>query len=376
MKNQKARVLTEKGGRRTHHQSKTLWIGVSATLLIGVVGCGGNKGLSGNSNQTSYPTSSVALYAKAKQEGKLIWYTSNTRPVAAAIVQAFESKYPGIKVDWFQAGGSQILSKVGAELAAGGLKADVVDYSDGSAILGQVKQGLFAQFKPYNSEKVDPHLIDPNGFWISSGGFFTSTLAYNTNQVKGEEIPTSWEDITKPQWAGKVSFGSPDYAGTALSTIQGWEQALGGASFLQALGKNKLTVMQSFGDTENAIVSGQTPIGVVLSFRAYQDEASGKPIQVVQPKEGEVAMLTTMGINAKAPDPYTARLFEDYILSDANQKFVASTYFYPARTDIPALPALPAESSIKLIWPDETKLADQSYVAQMKQTFGTDVNTH
>lgn len=313
--------------------------------------------------------SSESLVPDATKEGGVVWYTSNTRPNATDVVQRFEAKYPGIKVELFQAGGSQILSKVAAELTAGGLKADVVDYSDGAAIIGQAHNGLFARYAPENSAGIPAPLKDPDGYWVSSGAFLTATIAYNTSAVSAANAPKSWHDLLDPKWKGKITMGSPNYAGTALTTLAAWDQKLG-SDYVNKLGANGLNVSQSFGDTENAVVSGQSPIAIVLSFRAYADQAAGKPIKVIAPTEGQIELVTSMAINAKAAHPKAAQLLENFIFSDESQQKLAKSYYFPARTDVSySVPGLPVASSLTLMSPDLKKTSNTAYVAKLKQQF-------
>ena len=48
--------------------------------------------------------------AKAKAEGKVVWYTSTPLPQAQKIANAFEKEY-GIKVELFRSGGSAVLRR-------------------------------------------------------------------------------------------------------------------------------------------------------------------------------------------------------------------------------------------------------------------------
>lgn len=313
--------------------------------------------------------SSESLLPAARKEGKLVWYTSNTRPNATDIAQRFEAKYPDIKIEFFQAGGSQILSKVAAERVAGGLKADVVDYSDGAAIIAQARDGLFAPFANEQWDNIPAALKDPKGRWVSSGAFITTSFAYNTQAIKAVDAPKSWKDLLDPKWKGQITMGSPNYAGTALVTLAAWDQKLG-PDYVDKLGANGLGVSQSFGDTENAVVSGQSPIAIVLSFRAYTDEAAGKPIKVVMPEEGQVELITTAGINAKAEHPNAARLFMNFIFSDEVQKKLAREHYFPARTDLKYnVPGMPDTAELKLMTPDLEKTSDMAYVAKLKKRF-------
>src|SRR3954452_19447087 len=63
--------------------------------------------------------------AKAKAEGKVVWYTSTPLPQAQKIVNLFEKEY-GIKVELFRSGGSAILRRFQQEADAGRIAADVL----------------------------------------------------------------------------------------------------------------------------------------------------------------------------------------------------------------------------------------------------------
>lgn len=359
---------------RLRSRSLALGIGAAAAVLLTVSACGGSTVGPAASGGTAKATgavpsaSSTSLLDAAKKEGTVVWYTSNTRPAATKIKALFEQKYPGITVDMFQAGGSQVLSKVAAELNAGGLKADVVDYSDGAAMVEQAGHGVFARFAPEHSDAIPSSLKGDNGYWVSPN-FLTTNLAYNTQVVSANDAPKSWQDLLDPKWKGKVGMASPDYAGTAISTIAALENKFG-ADYLKKLGANGLKVFQGFGDVENALVSGQISVAIMLNFRDYADQAKGQPVKVVTPSEGQIELPLAIGINAHATHPNAARLFENFVVGDEVQKFYASEYFFPVRSDITAdTPGLPNSSSLKLFSPDLKKLADPQYVATVKQHF-------
>src|SRR5215210_9017163 len=63
--------------------------------------------------------------AKAKAEGKVVWYTSTPLPQAQKTVNLFEKEY-GIKVELFRSGGSAILRRFQQEGDAGRVAADVL----------------------------------------------------------------------------------------------------------------------------------------------------------------------------------------------------------------------------------------------------------
>ena len=47
------------------------------------------------------------LYAGAKSEGKVTWYTSLAGDSYKAMIKAFETKYPGVKIEAYRANGAR-----------------------------------------------------------------------------------------------------------------------------------------------------------------------------------------------------------------------------------------------------------------------------
>src|SRR4029078_12538206 len=67
--------------------------------------------------------------AKAKAEGKVVWYTSTPLPQAQKIVNLFEKEY-GIKVELFRSGGSAILRRFQQEADAVRVAAELLAQSE------------------------------------------------------------------------------------------------------------------------------------------------------------------------------------------------------------------------------------------------------
>src|SRR5882672_9751530 len=87
--------------------------------------------------------------AKAKAEGKVVWYTSTPIEQAQKIVCRFKQQ-TGIEVELFRSGGSAILSRCQQEMAAGRVAVDVITHSEPAAANALNKKGYFVAFKPKN----------------------------------------------------------------------------------------------------------------------------------------------------------------------------------------------------------------------------------
>ena len=56
------------------------------------------------------------LYAGAKAEGKLVWYTSLAGDSYKEIIKGFEAKYPGVSVETYRAAGVELVVQIGGRI--------------------------------------------------------------------------------------------------------------------------------------------------------------------------------------------------------------------------------------------------------------------
>src|SRR5262245_11555590 len=103
---------------------------------------------------------SLELIAAAKKEGRLVYYTANFAEVEQEVINAFNKRFPDIKVEMVRAPGGQLITRVKTEAAAGKLAADVVDHSDRALMSDLV--GLFQDYAPPNGKDYLPEaMISP-----------------------------------------------------------------------------------------------------------------------------------------------------------------------------------------------------------------------
>ena len=64
------------------------------------------------------PDREQLLYGGAKSEGAVVWYTSLAGDSYKALARAFESKYSGIRVEAYRAGGTDLVVRMSEEAKA------------------------------------------------------------------------------------------------------------------------------------------------------------------------------------------------------------------------------------------------------------------
>ena len=143
----------------------------------------------------------AADVAKAEQEGEFLFYTHDSEPGIAGILEAFNKDFPKIKGKYVRAQNGTLFSRTVAERSAGRYAADVIQFSEPATALDFQKRGGYARYVSPQSEFYAPeHLSYPVGdyFWV---GVTFAGLAYNTEKVKPEDAPKGWKDIAKPDLA-------------------------------------------------------------------------------------------------------------------------------------------------------------------------------
>jgi putative spermidine/putrescine transport system substrate-binding protein len=112
--------------------------------------------------------------------------------------------------------------------------------------------------------------------------------------------------------------------------------------------------------TQQTIASGQTPIVIDWDYLnlGYIKEFAGSKIRVAIPSAGVYGAHYCQAINATAPHPWAARLWQEFLYSDQGQLLWLKGYSHPALfTDLVArkvvpkalLAALPAPGPYKQV---------------------------
>src|SRR5262245_20094243 len=158
----------------------------------------------------------VATSSAAAPSGRLMVYTSQPSDQMAKVVEAFQKAHPGVKVELFRSGTTEVMNKLQAELAAGRPQADVVLIADAVAMTQLKNDGRLMSYPDAPAGKVPAALIDPERTYFGTK-LITTGIVINTNLVK--TAPRSWKDLLPAAAAGKTILAHPLYSGAAVIHI-------------------------------------------------------------------------------------------------------------------------------------------------------------
>ncbi|MGN6717166.1 MAG: ABC transporter substrate-binding protein, partial [Candidatus Binatia bacterium] len=187
---------------------------------------------------------------------------------------------------------------------------------------------------------------------------------------KPAEAPKSLEDITKPQYKGKVVFPDPSQHTTTAQWLASLHKIMGNEKadkFIHDLAASKPLLVPSLTPAGERITTGETPIGVAFLKNVVFYGRNGVPLDYVRLGKfmGDGQSIT---LAAKAPHPSAGKAFIDFFLGEESLKIMANIGEFVTRKGI--YPPLPDANKIQLVdMIDMDKEAFSQKMAEYKKIF-------
>jgi len=274
------------------------------------------------------------LIEGAKKEGKLLWYTALNINDATMLTKRFEQLYPFIKTEMLRLGGRELVTKILMEANTRVFRADVIE---SVSIDGHIlkKRGLLEKYISPEASAYPTSVKDPDGTWTS---FFINThvLVHNTNLVKKDEVPRTYEELINPKWKGKIIIRDDDFPTFGMMLrVMGREKGL---NFMRRLAAQGVELRSGSTLAIQDISAGAAPLGMNLyGTRVEELKKKQAPIDWT-PMEFVIVSIEPLSVAAKAPNPNAARLFVDFLLSKEGQGLMRDRSRIPSRPDVPPDP--------------------------------------
>ncbi|WP_225733533.1 extracellular solute-binding protein [Pseudoclavibacter sp. CFCC 13611] len=297
-------------------------VGMTAALLVGLAGCSGSSSSSADGEQDG---DSVITYNSPKEWG-------NYGEVLSSFTQE-----TGIQAPNDPKNSGQALAAMQSERDAP--VADVAYV--GIAFAQQLTDaGLLQPYAPKGTENETADLKSSDDLWHT---VHTGTVAFIVNKDALGDLPTptSWADLLKSEYHGKVGYLDPSQAAVGYSVATAANLAMGGdldnwQPGLDYLGKLKDNGAVTPAQTATAKVSqGEIPILIDTDFNGYNLKDKGSNVDVVIPQEGSLQMPYVVGLVKDAPHPNNGKRLLDFYFSEQGQSLFAKGYMRPALGSMP-----------------------------------------
>lgn len=308
-----------------------------------------------------------AIYAAAKEEGKVVIYALSSRIFDA--VEEFKTMYPGVEVEAVDIPTVQQVEKLKREQSAGVYNADVLLLADRTSIEKDIlKKGYAINYVPstlvdgVKTEDVIPAKYRDE---ILLHSIEAKVIFYNTESYSEPPINNLW-DLTEPEWKGRFQMKDPMQSPENMNFLQmavmhademaaAYEKKYGkkivlsegnenaGYEWLDKLVKNDIVLTTSDGKTAKAAgAAGQknAPLGICVASSKIRYNKKGTKLGIafdVEPKFG-IVKGNFLLMTANAPHPNAAKLLIRYMLGDAAGTKGMKPFYVPgqwaSRSDI------------------------------------------
>jgi iron(III) transport system substrate-binding protein len=292
------------------------------------------------------------LYAAAKKEGRVTWYSGLfTQPICDSIAAGFSEKYPGIQVNAIKTTSEVAFQRVMQDINGGSIQADVFSSTDASHMSYLIGKDRLVKYTPPNAAGLVPQLRDFNG-----GGYYRPGVAslvaimYNRTKVTAEESPKDWPDLTDPKWKNKIAFGSPNYSGLVAVWTVGMTEKYGW-DFFEKLNKLNPLIGRSIDDAVAMLNSGERQVAICNPASALRSAAKGNPLAVNYARSFSLVDFAPVAILKGSHSPNAAKLLVDFMARNEYSEILVKNFEQSLRSDVPPPKGAKSLSELTLFQP-------------------------
>lgn len=329
----------------------------AASLLPVLAACGGSRtsGPDGAQYDTATPDQ---LYQAARAEKTLLIYASTPVPILDRLKAMWKQQYPEVDFTYIRADQGESRNRFLAESQGGRSSADIISVDEVSElILGD--GGLISRYRPQGlnlTPGAAKAASDAAGMpWRGIGIGF----AVNTSMLP--QPPVSWAELaagTTP-----VVWPDPRAGGGAYDLFVRLHETFG-PDLLEQMGQ-RVQLRSAVIAAHDALAGGEFPVlASAYHYLVRSAAAKGSPVTFVPPSDGVDIFYSREAVASKAAHPAAARLYINFIMSEAVQRFLADEQFF-----IPVSAAVqPTDALTKTLSAPDTTLLPQPPLERYRDT--------
>ncbi len=262
----------------------------------------------------------MLMATTAIAQTELTVYTAVEAEDLARYAERFNEVHPEITINWVRDSTGVVTAKLLAE--RNNPQADVIWGLAATSLLLLKSEGLLEPYAPAGVEKLSPNFVDKDTppAWVGMDAW-VAAVCFNTVEAEkqGLAMPTSWKDLTDPQYADKIIMPNPNSSGTGFLDVSSWLQIFGeveGWGYMDDLHKNIARYTHSGSKPCKLAAAGEIPIGISFAFRGAKSKAEGAPIEIIVPSEGVGWDMEATAIVAGTDDLEAAQKLVDFTVTE------------------------------------------------------------
>jgi iron(III) transport system substrate-binding protein len=280
--------------------------------------------------------------AAAQGKTRLTVYTAAENDQLGQYKAAAEAANPDIEIAWVRDSTGVVTARLLAE--KDNPRADVIWGLSASSVVLFEKQNMLIPYTPKEANALKPVFRDSKSPMAWTGmDAYLSVVCFNTAEgaKKNAAKPSSWADLTKPEYKGQVVMPNPASSGTGYLTIAAWLQVMGeegGWKYMDALHENVAVYTHSGSAPCVQAARGERLIGIGFDMRGAREKTQGAPIDIILPKEGAGWEMEATAIVKGTKNLAAAQKLVDWTVSRQANEMYGKWYAIVAYPGINAAP--------------------------------------
>ena len=257
-------------------------------------------------------------------------YAGTEEPVAKELFDAFE-KETGIKVEWVRLSGGEAVARIEAEKA--NPQAGIWVGGVGTMHIELKNKGLTVPYSSPVATNIPEKYRDKDKYWI---GLYVAPISFCYNVKRMGElklpVPSGWEDLTKPEYAGQVRVAHPSTSGTAYNMITNIIRIYDGDEdkafeYLKRLNKSIDQYTKSGSAPGKSCAIGEIPLAIGYRHDQLRLKNNGADIEIILPVEGSGYETASMSLVKNGHNPVAAKKLYNWMISSDAAKDVFNRWF-------------------------------------------------
>ncbi|PXY37884.1 ABC transporter substrate-binding protein [Prauserella flavalba] len=313
------------------------------------------------------------LFEAAKKD-KVVLYSGSGKESEDLTIARFKAE-TGIDIELTRMPTNKLSERVLSEHGANQLGAGVVRVTDPLVAEEFAKRGVYVNYQPPSIGELakGDNVVFNDGQYLTAY-YSAYAFGYNSAAVQGKDVPKKWADLLDPKWKGKLGVVHAGAGGT-VTALAAFQLDAFGEDYVKALGAQQPRIFDTTSVQLEALARGEITVATLGFNSTYGAEVAGAPVKLVVPEDGISGSFNLMGLTPAGEKSPAAKLFINWTMSKAGQKFAAAQGFVPARPGLEPTPTgeyqlPPADSEqFHLFTPEDAKERSASTVQTWNQAF-------
>ena len=280
-----------------------------------------------------------AAPAAQPEKMELVLLSAGKEAESIALIEAFNKEYPNITVTHLEKDSGDVLTLVQQKSS----DSDVVLLIAQDSLV-PMEENLYA-YTTKNDAKFSADYKGAGNKWYACS-MPLQTFMYNTDLLKGDDIPKSWYDLADPKYKGKIIMTDPSSSGSAYAQLYMMYKLTGDLSLAKAIAQNGTVYVTDSKSGPQSVARGEYALTMTGESNVSDAIGKGSPVSYLYPVEGTGRRIEGAGIIDGCKNLEAAKIFMDWFTGKGGAEAIRSCGRRPVSTEVPGPDFLPALSEL------------------------------